>query len=284
MNKILSIIEEIGRIVLRGKLPSFGIRYFLCKEEGFLKKPIVFFWILTGRFPSILGFRYSNYGLWLSGQKYDTTYGYCLESYRNDLHKVLAGIKSETAFVDIGANIGVFSLIARKNKNITSIFSFEPDPITYSFLNRNANLWSSRKLEIFNVAIGSSSRKAFLSQHEKHSGAASIVSDTNDGQKAKVVNMIGPQELNHLLVQTRVPLFIKIDVEGFELEVLKSLVETDFFFKISAFFIEFDVDMGDVELVSRLLTEHGFSEIFRVGETRHWDALWERGNRSLYRT
>jgi len=276
--KIPATIERIGQLVLRGKLPALGIRYFLCKEEGFLRNPMVFFWILTGKFPCIFGFRYSNYGLWLSGQKDDATYGYCLKSYRNDLHKILEGIKSEIAFVDIGANIGVFSLIARKNKKVTRILSFEPDPVTYSFLDRNTNLWSSTKLEIFNVAIGSSSRTAFLSQHEKHSGAASIISDVQNGQMAKVVNMIGPEELSQLLFQIKVPLFIKIDVEGFELEVLKSLVGTDFFSSISSFFIEFDLDMGDVELSGQFLSDHGFTEVSRVGGPRHWDALWERGN------
>jgi len=276
VKNILLIIENLGRLVLRGNLPAFGIRYFFCKEEGFLNNPMVFLWIFTGRFPRFFSFHYSNYGLWLSGQKGDATYGYCLKSYRNELHKILAEISDETAFVDIGANIGVFSLIARKNKKIKKIYSFEPDPVTYSFLSRNAKLQLSRKLKIFNVAIGPSSKTAFLSQHASHSGAASIIDEVRNGQIAKIVKMVGPEELNELLLQTKLPLFIKIDVEGFELEVLQSLSKTDFFCRVVSFFIEFDVNMGEVELVSRFLFEHGFCEVSRIGNPEHWDALWQR--------
>ena len=192
MENILLVIENFGRIILRGKLPAFGMRYFLCKEEGFLNNPMVFFWIITGKFPRFFSFHYSNYGLWLSGAKGDATFGYCLKSYCNELHKILAEISDETAFVDIGANIGVFSLIARKNKKIKKTFSFEPDPVTYSFLSRNAKLQLSRKLKIFNVAIGPSSKTAFLSQHASHSGAASIIHEVRNGQIAKIVRMVGP--------------------------------------------------------------------------------------------
>ena len=276
MKNITSFFGEFGRLVLRGKFLAFGMRYLFCKEQGFLNNPMVLFYIFTGKFPRIFHFRYSNYGIWLSGSKDDLTYGFCLKTYSNDLHKILAGIKNEMAFADIGANIGVFSLVAQKNKKIKEIYSFEPDPVTFSFLNRNTKFRFTRKLEIFNVAIGPFSKTSFLSQHTNHSGASSIIHDIQNGQKAKIVKMVGPEELNGLFFQSKLPLFIKIDVEGFELEVLQSLSKTDFFYRIESFFIEFDIHMGELELVSHFLSEHRFSEVLRMGTTEHWDALWQR--------
>ena len=94
--------------------------------------------------------------------------------------------------------------------------------------------------------------------------------------------MIGPEELNGLLSQTKLPLFIKIDVEGFELEVLKSLSSTTFFHRVVSFFVEFDVNMGDVDLVSNFLSAQGFREVSRFGSTEHWDAHWQRDETNLY--
>jgi len=70
--------------------------------------------------------------------------------------------------------------------------------------------------------------------------------------------------------------FVKIDVEGYELDVLKTLNRSDPFPFIRGFFIELDEDFGKISEVVEFLTSHGFSESGRWGNNFHWDALWER--------
>ena len=44
---------------------------------------------------------------------------------------------SKFIFIDIGANKGLYTIIAAKNVNCQKVISFEPIPITYNFLNKN---------------------------------------------------------------------------------------------------------------------------------------------------
>ena len=45
-----------------------------------------------------------------------------------------------TVFVDVGANIGAYSLFFSKLEGMSSIYAFEPSPLTFTELNRNVAL------------------------------------------------------------------------------------------------------------------------------------------------
>ena len=65
---------------------------------------------------------------------------------------------------------------------------------------------------------------------------------------------------------------MKIDVEGYELEVLETLSKTIFFSRITSFFVEFDVNLGKIHYVEEFLLSNGFFESGRWGDSLHWDA------------
>ena len=88
--------------------------------------------------------------------------------------------------------------------------------------------------------------------------------------------MIDHSYLNSILYLNKYEYFIKIDVEGFELQVLKTLFACSIFPKVKSFYLEFDENMGKVRQVEEFLTGNGFIECGRWGTKSHWDALWQR--------
>ena len=90
----------------------------------------------------------------------------------------------------------------------------------------------------------------------------------------KRIKMINEIRLNDLLYKNDCPLLVKIDVEGFELEVFRALLKTEFFRDISQFIIEFDVKYGTIGELNNLLEAYSFREIRRSSQGDHWDAYW----------
>jgi hypothetical protein len=88
--------------------------------------------------------------------------------------------------------------------------------------------------------------------------------------------MIDQNQLNAILNSNEYEYFIKIDVEGYEFQVLKTLLACSIFPKVKSFYLEFDKNMGKVLQVEEFLAGNGFAECGRWGTNSHWDALWQR--------
>jgi|GEM_PF-413060 len=240
------------------------------------------YWILTSIHISKKGFKLSNYGVWLAFRPNDITYNLCLDaSYRNNLEKILNNVSENIIFLDIGANIGVFSLVAEKNPKIIAIHSFEPDPESFKFLELNITRNNANKIVSHNFAIGENEGLARLTKNIGHSGASRIESEKNDtsGQFSSVT-MVNHNYLNLTLDSQTERYIVKIDVEGYEFEVLTTLRDAEFFKSIEKFFIEFDREIGKVEKVEEFLALNDFAESARWGTNSHWDALWEKSSDS----
>ena len=183
----------------------------------------------------------------------------------------------DRVFLDIGANIGVFSLVADKNSKITAIHSFEPDSESFKFMELNISRNNANKVTPHNFAIGQHAGLARLTRKDGHSGASRIESEQN----AKVdqyssITMVNHNYLNSSLASRAEKYFVKIDVEGYEFEVLTTLRKADFFKSIDKLFIEFDREIGKVEKVEQFLVLNDFVESGRWGTKSHWDALWKK--------
>src|SRR3546814_8757450 len=70
----------------------------------------------------------SRYGVKLRANWRDRTFQYCrAATYGRDLSGFLAAQDSPFAFVDIGANQGLYSLLAARNPPCARVIAFEPD-------------------------------------------------------------------------------------------------------------------------------------------------------------
>ena len=163
------------------------------------------FWLVSGKHVTMNHFSLSNYGVWLLNRKDDATYNFSVRaSYMNNLDRILCEIDRDTIFVDVGANIGVFSLIAAKNPKIVNIQAFEPDVSSFEYFRLNIIRNKATKIVVHNLAIGKSEGPAFLSVKDGHSGVSRIVMSEREGSEGfdslTRVRMVDESFLNSNLI------------------------------------------------------------------------------------
>jgi len=124
-------------------------------------------------------------------------------------------------FIDVGANIGFVSLTAAKICTHGQVFSFEANPDTFKILQENIELNNFKNITPFAIGLGSQKGilKIYPNTLKNNRGGASMVqSDLNKGESGVDVNV---ECLDALTNQIPSAAMMKIDVEGFEMEVLK---------------------------------------------------------------
>lgn len=128
-------------------------------------------------------------------------------------------IEPNAIVADIGANIGLtaifFSQLAQK------VIAFEPSPSTYEILTSNLARARVTNVEAINVGLGEApDSKTITFARDNRSGG--YVSEKIRPEGGHVTEQIQIRTLDHMFAQREaLPDFLKIDVEGFELNVLK---------------------------------------------------------------
>jgi FkbM family methyltransferase len=122
---------------------------------------------------------------------------------------------------DIGANIGWYALLLdRTVPHGVEIFAFEPDAANFALLQENLRLNQARSVVPVNRAVGADAATRTLYRYaNKNLGRHSLL-PLNDGEQVpvEVTSLDGFVEERSL--QNRVPRLIKVDVEGYEFQVL----------------------------------------------------------------
>ena len=131
----------------------------------------------------------------------------------NDSCFVLHYLRKNDLFIDAGANLGHYTLLASKIKK-SDVISFEPDDDTYAKLKKNIKINNLEKsVQMFNYALGD--KKESLAFITLRNNGHNYISNSKKGNKK--VNIMTLDQLETGLV----PKLIKIDVEGYEKKVLK---------------------------------------------------------------
>lgn len=135
-----------------------------------------------------------------------------------DMAFLLHFLRRGDIFADVGANIGSYSILASAVRGATSI-AFEPDPGTFASLKRNVMLNGIEELTMLHeTALG-----ATAGQVEFTTGldTTNHVAD-NASDQTRTVSMVTLDQV----LENRRPIMMKMDVEGFEFDVLQGALRT----------------------------------------------------------
>lgn len=126
--------------------------------------------------------------------------------------------------IDVGSNIGITAVIAGLLVSSGSVLALEPVKETFEYLERNIERSKSSNVKCLNLAVSSMSGRVRLVSEPGYRFAAFVgyedVMDRYSGYSEEEVAAITLDRLVEDEGLSRVD-FIKIDVEGFELEVLR---------------------------------------------------------------
>jgi FkbM family methyltransferase len=130
-------------------------------------------------------------------------------------------LKPGMVFYDLGATIGLFSLLAsRLVGSIGKVFSFEPDPVTALRLRRNIERNGSPNIVVIEAGVGSATGMftfffADTSSPDRGVGRFALGGEDGAGQRLQCY------ALDDFVREFPHPDAIKCDVEGAELEVIR---------------------------------------------------------------
>lgn len=125
--------------------------------------------------------------------------------------------------VDAGAHIGTFTIRSARLVGPTGIVvAFEPNPQSFDLLKKNIALNQIKNILVVNSALGSNVGSGYLLVPTLESEDTQVIGDYS--MNSKLVDIISLD----VYCEHRVPRvdFLKIDVEGSELRVLKGAVRT----------------------------------------------------------
>ncbi|MGD0094867.1 MAG: FkbM family methyltransferase [Terracidiphilus sp.] len=149
------------------------------------------------------------------------------ESFKTEVDLLLSMLQFPGMVIDVGANMGVHAIpmakeLARQGRRM---LAFEPQPVIFQQLCANLALNGLMNVQAFPYACGSRTGSvSFAAPDYRLGGNFGCVSMSR--QASTTETMTAPcHTLDEIVGETQVAL-IKIDVEGFELEVLRGARKT----------------------------------------------------------
>ena len=196
-------------------------------------------------------------------------------------------VPQSPVIVDVGANIGLYSVWAHRRYQPSEIYCYEASPQTFPYLEDNTKRLidgETTKVCTFNCALASASGKTLtLHQSPLVSGISTLL-DKSKVQWVQQLSASGELITHEVVTSTlsdemaanRISAvdILKVDVEGFLMEVLKGIAESDFQ-RIRNIVMEIDYS-AEAEIAPRDLEKalalHGYRSDYNEGTFYAWRA------------
>ncbi len=128
-------------------------------------------------------------------------------------------LKPRDTFVDIGAGLGDYSLVASSKIKEGKIFSFEPHPVAFNYLKENValNKLEGKIFPVQNVVSDKNGFEKFTPDKISELSHISTEKDSSEGQVRLPSITLDSYSVKHKAGKIKI---VKIDVEGAEYKVL----------------------------------------------------------------
>lgn len=198
-------------------------------------------------------------------------------AYDRELRRLAAAVDGEARVLDIGANIGYFSLLAATALGERArIHAVEPAPANRALLERNVALNGyGDRIVIDDCAFGPTCDRAMIrlserSNHHTVHGPGSDPSDVNPtGETASVVRVTGERFLADRGIDLGEVRAVRMDLEGAEVDVIRGMERVFRAVDPLVVHLEFhpnQVPAADGRWLMSLFDESGFDLVAAVSE------------------
>ena len=168
-----------------------------------------------------------------------------------------------SVFIDIGSNIGLYSILMEKKFPKLKIYSFEPHPDAFTRLKVNLKLNKSKNIDCFNLALSNENKKSFLVIDNNHvkdfknfqSGGAKV----NDFGNIPISLSTG----DSIFKNQNDIIAIKIDVEGHENLVINGMNNL---LNNNKVLIQIEIHLEHFLNIHEILSVLDYHQINKIGE------------------
>ena len=226
----------------------------------------------------------SRYGVRMHVNYRDRTNQYAILGNYDAVAAEVGALEPGMCFFDIGANAGLFALLASSRVGPEGlVIAFEPCPEQYALLVKNLEANGCTNVLPMMLAVADvTGHLAFACDNHGHSGRNRIPRPEDQHRTIRVAGVNLSEDFAALgkLVGDR-RMMVKIDVEGYEHRVLKSIVSVLRGPSTQRVIVEIDDHAlrhygSSREDINRLMAELGFAPQIAAPAERHFDQVFVR--------
>lgn len=229
---------------------------------------------------SLRGRRLSHmtaYGVAMRANWQDRSYAYChYGTYGPYLADIIRSIDCPFAFLDVGANQGLFSLIAADHHACKLAVAVEPVAATFDRLEENIALnGAQEKVVLLERALSNEAGVRMLTRKRSHSGVATFSGETLCSRPSMISQPVQVCRMEHISTHlpAGLPIFVKVDVSGHEAIVIEEILQSHCANRIIGLFFEEDDRRCDKARLERALKAANFVTVRRFGRNGRHDVL-----------
>ncbi len=151
------------------------------------------------------------------------------DGYEERFHDALLGaVREGDEIWDVGANVGFYTeLLARRAGDGGTVRAFEPAPHCFEQLRRRTEEKELRNVQLHQVALGAEAGSMQMEIFEDpEQGSHRVIGPGEGGAGATTRVVVVRGDELRAREQLGVPQVVKIDVEGFEEEVIQGMEQT----------------------------------------------------------
>lgn len=278
MSKLNTVLKEIRETKVRNASKfTYASFYFLTRLMSFSLRRIPFVgrlvkWVFEAESDREFIIE-NNVGTW-SVTPFNDTMTISAGYFERELSLWPYTPINKRVCIDIGANIGRYTIAAAKDAKYEQVLAIEPNPKVVDVLNKNIKLNNVQDIVIVApIAITNTGGESLLQNDTHHFGGGNLVDPSKTSVTMDNSVKVRLSTLDALLKEKNIDPthvdFIKIDVEGLETEVLEGMEEVlNVMPQGSCLMIEISNNLSIIESLSR----KGFIQL----ETSNNDHLFQK--------
>lgn len=133
-------------------------------------------------------------------------------------------LNSSRCFVDVGANLGYYTILAAKFMPNGIVYAFEMDELNYALLGKNLDINKCKNVNIYHTAVTDSSGiVSYIKTSRRPNATLSLSTSSSQLKYGRKISVQAVSLDDFFKDKRSIPEIIKIDVEGAEMKVLNGM-------------------------------------------------------------